>query len=157
MNLVTDGPFRRTGRIEKKQKKIPATEYQYSYICPMKRSLQYLLLAMLVVPCCFAMGAAGSYAPKADFSSTSGVEKDNCPTLFTCHLFLPISTSERSVNPLVNPAPSSSKKQQQSPGVAATIRKQPGACTFSQYTALAHDFPIRHRKADLIFPFHYFW
>ncbi len=31
------------------------------------------------------------------------------------------------------------------------------ACTFLQYQSIAQKFIIRFRKADLIFPFHYFW
>lgn len=29
--------------------------------------------------------------------------------------------------------------------------------TFAQYAILSVNFPVRQRKADLIFPFHYFW
>ncbi|PSR12428.1 MAG: hypothetical protein DA408_13865 [Bacteroidetes bacterium] len=111
----------------------------------------------MLAPCCAAISAASYDAPKAAFPNVPEVVKDDCAAIFTCHLFLPVSPSERSVNPLVNPAPSSTGKQLQSPGLAATLKTQPGTCPFSQYTALARDFPVRHRKANLIFPFHYFW
>ena len=29
--------------------------------------------------------------------------------------------------------------------------------TYAQYTAAFHNFPIKYRKANIIFPFHYFW
>ena len=29
--------------------------------------------------------------------------------------------------------------------------------SFSQYTAASYNFFIKYRKADIIFPFHYFW
>jgi hypothetical protein len=75
---------------------------------------------------------------------------------FVTNLFCHTSPSESSVKSFNNAAPSSKNPCSGFWGILK-LAERLFESKYAQYTSISNDFLIKFRKADIIFPFHYFW
>ncbi|WP_341225587.1 hypothetical protein [uncultured Arcticibacterium sp.] len=120
----------------------------------MKKALKYFGVLLFATVYCFAVGRV----------STSDVtylalktEKGKHITSVSTDLFSGLVSSYRNSSPshsLKNP---DLKDSLSGPWILEKTHKAVFISKYSQYVSSAKNLLIRHRKADIIFPFHYFW
>jgi len=127
------------------------------YFCAVKNTLWIFGVAIWVAFYCFANRTTNAVAPTPAFPGNS--EKE-------------ISFSTITKSPLYHAFPSGGfennldnsggfyptiKTAYKSFWAAIRITEQRYASAFTQYVCISRTFLIRFRKADVLFPFHYFW
>ena len=132
------------------------TAYKW-YLCIVKYSMRILVSVLMMSLFCFAksglLGACGHSGGITEEQSDQETSFSKISIKFLCHT----SQSEYSstgTNKLLEPP---LKKNFQ--GTIADYKRFNKRFTsyFNQYTSIFRNFLILHRKADVIFPFHYFW
>ncbi len=106
--------------------------------------------------------AAGAARVSALYSTTAlqndlHSEQDSYYSALAINLFCPVAAPKNSANSISNNSPCEIKYPFGLHSDGSEASEQLLHHTFSQYLCFAGDFPIRLRKADVIFPFHYFW
>lgn len=106
--------------------------------------------------------AAGAARVSALYSTTAvqndlHSKQDSYYSALAINLFCPVATPKNSVGSNSNTPPCELKYLFGFYSAVSEASEQRLHHTFSQYLSFASDFPIRLRKADSIFPFHYFW
>jgi len=121
-----------------------------------KNTFRFLVIAVGVAFYCAATRTSPAVPANPDFSGNASQE-----VRFTQIAKAPIyhtSPSERSVKTLGSGGASSTVKTTPgSSGAVIRTAEQRYASAFAQYVCISREFLIQVRKADLIFPFHYFW
>jgi len=126
------------------------------YFCTVKSTFQIFGVAIWVAFCCFANRATSTVTPLPAFPGNS--EKE-------------VSFSVIAKSPLHHAFPTGGPEKNFGNGGASIVKttayksfwaviwaaEQRYVSAFSQYVAVSRTFLIRFRKADVIFPFHYFW
>jgi hypothetical protein len=122
-----------------------------------KNTCRIFAIAIWVALCCLVNSASGTLRPALPLSENSGKEigfskLDKSPL----HRAFPSGGPEKSLsNSSTSVAAKTSAYKSFWAIVLASRRQILSAC--SQYAAVSGTLPLRFRKADLIFPFHYFW
>ncbi len=123
----------------------------------MKNTVRVLVVIFLAAIYCFAIAVVPKTVLYSGFQGSLNAEKEGYFTAVSTVLYSHTAPSESSVNHLNNlPAPSFKNPFDK----LWTITKSSERLLvsgFSQYIIFSTNFLIHYRKADVIFPFHYFW
>lgn len=132
----------------------PSVPYP-NYFCGVKNAIRFLGITILVLFCCFV---GKPPAPVPESSPVSGMSGEA------------VGFSKITKTSLFHTAPNERYGENQNGGTCtgaktpfnsfwavlwATERRY--TSVFAHYVSISSAFQIRNRKADLIFPFHYFW
>lgn len=112
---------------------------------------------LLIALYCATISFAGNISQNSDFINKSGLEKGKKDPTVSVELFSYSSQAENSVNPFNNTPPPTFKNSFNEFLAIVKIREQFFANKFTQYISISKNFRIKYRKANIIFPFHYFW
>ena len=103
--------------------------------------------------------AGNSFVPASGYAADSGqpgTARETWAPSRTADLFCHTTRSGHSIPSFSNILPAS---QHPAGGFWAVLKlaERLFESSYAQYTARSANFPIQFRKADIIFPFHYFW
>ncbi|MCK6691980.1 MAG: hypothetical protein L6Q97_07745 [Thermoanaerobaculia bacterium] len=101
-------------------------------------------------------GVAERYSPEAAPPVKAGSAKEIYSASVSTHPFSQHPSSEHSVKSFSN-TPSSFKNPFSGFWAVLKLAGQLFESRYAQYVAGSKSFLIRFRKADIVFPFHYFW
>lgn len=110
----------------------------------------------LIVFYCFAIGFVNPYPLSKDVQSHTDSKRDYYSTVKAA-LHYHVSPSESVVHTAGNYTAPGFNHILFGPGILLLITEQLFESAFFQYSNRSRNFLVRYRKADLIFPFHYFW
>lgn len=120
----------------------------------MKKSIRISSVILLTTLYCFSIGIGTKSLIYSDVQTTSQEKYFlTIPSLLSLHTF----QSDSSVNIFNNFSIPSCKNLFDGLWTNLKITEQFYETVFSQYTSFSINFLIHDRKADIIFPFHYFW
>ncbi|WP_194767441.1 hypothetical protein [Tamlana sp. I1] len=120
----------------------------------MKNSIRIWNVILLTAIYCFTIGlAAKSIVPSNNSSSRTTIQEKH----FSTTLFCDTSQFEYSINEVNNLPTADFDKLFKVFFVGTKITEQFLKTAYSQYVILSRNLLIKHRKSDVIFPFHYFW
>jgi len=122
-----------------------------------KNSVRILSVFFLTAVYCFAIVAVLKSKMHSDFKSNPTSSHEKYISDLSTKLFCHTAQTESSANSFTNLPSSNFKNLISGFWSALKIVEQPFASTFSQYTSFSINLLINRRKADVIFPFHYFW
>jgi hypothetical protein len=114
-------------------------------------------ILLLIALYCATISFAGNISQNSDFINKSGLEKGKKDSTVSVELFSNSSEAESSANPYSNTPPPTFKNSFNEFLAIVKIREQFFANEFTQYISISKNFRIKYRKANIIFPFHYFW
>ena len=122
----------------------------------MKKSVRILSVLLLTAIYCYAIGTVNVSFVSADSKGTLHTEQEKYTLNVANQLFCPTSQTENSVSsPTQLPIPSL-KKPFDPQWAAKKAAELLFGIEFYQYSRVSLNFLIECRKADLLFPFHYF-
>lgn len=127
------------------------------YISTVKKMFRILGITLLTVLYCFTISMAGDITQHSGLSNKSTIEKEKNDVTVSIKFFSNTSQAESLSEPTVNNAPSTLKNSFNEFSAIARIKENFIANTFSQYISISRNFLIKYLKANIIFPFHYFW
>ena len=123
----------------------------------MKNLFKISGILLLIALYCATISFAGNISQNSDFINKSGLEKGKKDSTVSVELFSNSSEAESSANPYSNTPPPTFKNSFNEFLAIVKIREQFFANEFTQYISISKNFRIKYRKANIIFPFHYFW
>jgi hypothetical protein len=123
----------------------------------MNSNFRFTSVAFLTAIYCFAIGVVTKSLTYSDFKGNSTTSQEQYLSNFSTKLLCHTPQSESSVNNYNSPSASSFKNPFNGLWAICKTTEQLFETAFSQYTNISENFLIQHRKADIIFPFHYFW
>lgn len=123
----------------------------------MKNLFKISGIALLIALYCATISFAGNNSQNSDFINKSDSEKEKTNSTVSVKLFSNTSQSESLANPYSNTPPFTIKNSFNEFLAIVKIREQFFANEFTQYISISKNFRIKYRKANIIFPFHYFW
>lgn len=128
-----------------------------NYLCGMKKAVGILGISVAAALWCFAsMSAADNPSRCLAHAGKPGKAQEVYALSFSCDLFCHPSPPERTVKTFPN-GQALSKKNCTGFWALLKQRERLFESRFAQYTAYSAALPVKFRKADIIFPFHYFW
>lgn len=120
----------------------------------MKKAARYFGVLIFVTIYCFAIGRVStSHVTSVPEHS----EKGKHISSVTTDLFSGFVSISRNVSPSQNYPNPSLKNYFHGSGILRKAHEVVFVSLNTQYLSFAKKLLIRHRKADFIFPFHYFW
>ncbi|MDD3722622.1 MAG: hypothetical protein PHW92_09055 [Lutibacter sp.] len=127
------------------------------YISSVKNLFRIIGITVLTALFCTTISLAGSIFQNSSCSVKSTVEKAKDDLSVSIKLLNNTSQAESlggtySIAPPINYKDSNNEFSS-----IAKIRELFFANEFAQYIIIARNFLIKYRKANIIFPFHYFW
>ena len=86
-------------------------------------------------------------------------QKKKIKLIYFIILFVAFSKNENTLQEISEFQVSTSLKNNPNTNFSSFLKLTEGiySSSFSQYIAASYNFLIKYRKADIIFPFHYFW
>lgn len=126
------------------------------YICCVKRNIRVLSAITLVAVYCLTFGVLANANEYSDFLEKQSPQESYFSDSST-KLFAHTIQYESLANGYNSPPAISLKKSLNKHLAISKTTEQLFDQSFSQYTSLAINILIHHRKSNLIFPFHYFW
>ncbi len=120
----------------------------------MRKIRDFFNVIFLSAVYCYALGSLSFSHVKPISDNT---EKGAHFTSVSTDLFSGIVHSERNFSPSRNYSDPSFKTHLGGPWTLEKNQKAAFISQYSQYVSFSKNLRIRHRKADIIFPFHYFW
>lgn len=127
------------------------------YVCYMESRFKIIGAILLTTLYCFAVNAVIYSSVGSDYDGTYRTEQEQYKTPLSQSLIFHTTSSGDSVNSFHN---FSGLDFRNPLNIFQPLIHSAGALSdaeFTQYNQFSVNFPIRFRKADLIFPFHYFW
>lgn len=123
----------------------------------MKKLYRILGIAFLTVLYCLAISFIGENSQNSGFSFKTTSGKVNKDLSVSIKQFSNTSEAESLVNPFSNSLPTTLKDTNNGFFAIVKIRELFFANEFFQYIFTSRNFLIKYGKANMIFPFHYFW
>lgn len=123
----------------------------------MKNLFEISAIALLTVVYCVSISLVTDISQNSGFSTKTTSEKEKKDLTVSVKLFSSTSQAENLVNPFSNSPQITFKNSNKGFSAIVKIRELFFANKFSQYIFTARNFLIKYRKANIIFPFHYFW
>lgn len=123
----------------------------------MKNLFKISGIVLLIALYCATISFAGNFSQNSDFVNKSGLGKGKKDSKVSVELLSDFSESESLANPYSNTPPFTFKNSFNEFLAIVKIREQFFASEFTQYISISKNFRIKYRKANIIFPFHYFW
>ncbi len=123
----------------------------------MKSSIRILSVFFLTAIYFFAISVVTKSLGHSDFHNEQQSSQEKYFSDFSTKLFCHNSQSESLVNSFNNLPLPSFKNPFNGLWAITKATEQLFGTAFSQYTNISRNFLIQHRKAEIIFPFHYFW
>ncbi|MHB1147879.1 MAG: hypothetical protein ACYC01_09830 [Lutibacter sp.] len=123
----------------------------------MKKLFRILGIILLTALYFAAISFDGRISQNEDFTNKSASEKENTNSTVSVKLFSNTSQAESLANPYSNTPPITFKNSFNEFLAIVKITEQFFANEFVQYISISKNFRIKYRKANIIFPFHYFW
>ncbi|AWV97283.1 hypothetical protein [Arcticibacterium luteifluviistationis] len=120
----------------------------------MKRIGKSLGVLLFVTIYCFAIGRVST--SNVSYASQNS-EKGTHITSVSTDLFSGFVSSQRNISSSPNVHNSNFKDNFSGPGILEKKHTAVFISKYTQYVSSAKNLLIHHRKADIIFPFHYFW
>lgn len=143
-----------SGRISSHSFNLPLQRFS---IEGMNRILRISGLMLLAVVYCYAMSIATQSLVNLNISNNADTEKETYFEVVSTSFSLHTSQTESSANVSISSIWQGFK--QLFPFTSATLQSIELFidAQFSQYNAIAERIPVHYRKADMLFPFQYFW
>lgn len=123
----------------------------------MKRTGRILSVMLLTAIYCFAMSVVTKSIAQDEIQHAQSSEKEECYSASLSNPFIHTSQVESLVKSVHDSSVRSFKIKFTGLSLISRITEQLSLTEFSQYINSSRNFLIQHRKADMIFPFHYFW
>lgn len=142
--------------IENDSKKNNILNRNTCYISGVKNLIKISGIALLSLVYCFSISLASDISQNPGFSVKTTSEKVNKDLSVSIKQFSNTAEAESLVNPFSNSLPTL-KDTNNGFSAIVKIRELFFANEFSQYIFTARNFLIKYGKANIIFPFHYFW
>lgn len=123
----------------------------------MKNSVRILSVLLLTAVYCYALGTVNGSFVSTDKKGALHTEQEKYTMAVAKQLFCHTSQTENSLSsPTQLPVPSL-KKPFDSDWAVIKAAEHFFETKFYQYSRVSRNFLIQYRKADHLFPFHYFW
>lgn len=106
---------------------------------------------------CFAMMIACNHAFNSSLNNFPGKDQHSYLSAVFPNLVGQATQQESFVNPVKSQPVSPLKETVSEITAIVKYTGQQFVNSFTQYSSFSGNFFIRYRKADIIFPFHYFW
>jgi len=108
---------------------------------------------------CFAIGIVNgsAFQPGSALIHENSSGKENYFSVASISLFCQTSQPKPPLTSFKNSPPPTLNDSAGEYAAMAKASSQLRHSAFAQYISFSKNFPIRFRKANLIFPFHYFW
>ena len=123
----------------------------------MKTKVRNVLGFVLTAIYCFAMGMVVNSYSTTDFHKVSNKKSETNIAAVSTALFYHTPESESGVATADSHAPSNLKNPYTGIWALVNTTNALFVSKYAQYIKSSANFLIHYRKADLIFPFHYFW
>ncbi|HEY9168662.1 MAG TPA: hypothetical protein VIN72_04180 [Lutibacter sp.] len=123
----------------------------------MKKLYKIIGITAIAVLYCFTISNAIAISQNSGFSSKSTIEKDDKDLSVSIKQLSNAAQAESIGNDFSNILPTIIKDSKNEFSGILKIRELFFANEFSQYIFTARNFLIKYGKANIIFPFHYFW
>lgn len=123
----------------------------------MKNLIRNVGIVLLTVLYCVTISLVSDISKNDGFSHKSSSEKEKNDLSVSIKQFSNTGQAESLVNPFSNSLPTTLKDSSNGFSAIVKIRELFFANEFSQYIFIARNFLIKYGKANIIFPFHYFW
>lgn len=123
----------------------------------MKNLFAVLGIVLLSALYCSTIRPYKSFSQNTDFINKSDSVKGKNYSTVSIELFTDSLLVENYANPSNNFPPSTLKNSFAEFLAIVKITEQFFANVFVQYISISKNFRIKYRKANIIFPFHYFW
>jgi hypothetical protein len=121
-----------------------------------KKTFKIASVTFLMVIYCLAIGVVTESRVYSEYNKSSTSSQEKFISDLSTKILQHTAQSESATNNLNNLPLPSSKSHFQGFDVLIAI-EQLFKGEFSQYTNFSKNILVKHRKADFIFPFHYFW
>jgi len=122
-----------------------------------KNTVRILSVLLLTVIYCYAIGTVGASVVPTDAKGALNTQQEKYTLNVASQLFCHTSQTENAVSsPTQLPIPSF-KNPFDPQWAAIKAAEQFFETEFYQYSRVSRNFLIQYRKADHLFPFHYFW
>ncbi|MDO9276773.1 MAG: hypothetical protein Q7T92_14670 [Lutibacter sp.] len=123
----------------------------------MKNIIRILGISLLIALYCSAIGMAGGISQNSSFSNKSASEKGKNDNTVSINLLSNTFQAESLANPYSYSLPITHKDSNNEFSAIEKFRELFFDNEFAQYIFIARNFLIKYRKANIIFPSHYFW
>ena len=123
----------------------------------MNSRLRFYGIILLTAIYCYAVGAVAVRPVESVYASAQTKEQGRYTATVLGHLLTPPSPSEGSLNQLSDFTGPTLKNPPTDSWASVLVNGKLTATRLAQYQHFFHRLLIQYRKADLIFPFHYFW
>ena len=123
----------------------------------MKKLFRILGIILLTALYFAAISFDGHISQNKDFTNKSAPEKGKTDSTVSVKQFINSSQAESLANPYSYTPPITFKNSFNEFLAIVKTTEQFFANEFVQYISISKNFRIKYRKANIIFPFHYFW
>lgn len=127
------------------------------YISTVKNLFRILGITLLTALYCSTISLDNGISQNFGFINKSDSGKEKKDTTVSINLLYDIYQSESLAEPFYNTPPLTFKNQFNPFFSIERVREQFFANAFTQYISTTRNFLIKNLKANIIFPFHYFW
>jgi len=122
-----------------------------------KKLFRILGIILLTALYFAAISFDGHISQNKDFTNKSALEKGKADSTVSVKQFINSSQAESLANPYSYTPPITFKNSFNEFLAIVKTTEQFFANEFVQYISISKNFRIKYRKANIIFPFHYFW